>query len=278
METVIDVKTLEAAAANLEPLPTSVSRLIDLSGRHDTDVVQVVDVIKYDPALTVRLLRAANSAASGSIREISTVGDAVVRMGMSTVVALATSAAVSKRMSVAVLDLKPGELWRHSVTAALAVEGIRRLSSRTIPPAAMTVALLHDVGKLALAEALGATDVERVIVLSSEQQLPSHVAEQQVLKINHTQLGAIAARAWKLPDIVIDGISAHHSLDSAETQLNHAVLIADCVSYDVHGANPRGHLADALGALNELGLDRDDYAEIVRLTTKRYEEMADRFG
>ena len=278
METVIDVKTLEDAAANLEPLPTSVSRLIDLAGRHDTDVVEVVDVIKYDPALTVKLLRAANSAASGSIREISTVNDAVVRMGMSTVVALATSAAVSKRMSVAVLDMKPGELWRHSVTAALAVEGIRRLASRSIPPAAMTVALLHDVGKLALAESLGKADADRVIVLTNEGQVPGHVAEDRLLKINHTQLGAIAARAWKLPDIVVDGISAHHSLDSAETQLTHAVLIADCVSYDVHGENPRGHLGDALGALNELGLDRDDYAEIVRLTKQRYEEMAERFG
>ena len=68
METVIDVKILEDSAANLEPLPTSVSRLIDLAGRYDTDVVEVVDVIKYDPALTVKLLRAANSAMSGSVR------------------------------------------------------------------------------------------------------------------------------------------------------------------------------------------------------------------
>ena len=181
-------------------------------------------------------------------------------------------------MRVAVLDLKPGELWRHSVTAALAIDGIRRLASRTIPPAAMTVALLHDVGKLALAEVLGSLDSERIINLSNEQQLPGHVAEQTVLKINHTELGAIAARAWRLPDIVVNGIAGHHSLDAEETQLNHAVLIADCASYDVHSENPRAHLADALGALNALGLDRDDYAEIVRLTRTRFEEMADRFG
>lgn len=278
METVIDVKILEDSAANLEPLPTSVSRLIDLAGRYDTDVVEVVDVIKYDPALTVKLLRAANSAMSGSVREITTVNDAVVRMGMSTVVALATSTAVSGRMGVAVLDLKPGELWKHSITAALAIEGIRRLASRTIPPAAMTVALLHDVGKLALAEVLRQPETDRILNLAAEQQIAGHEAERSILKINHTELGAIAARAWKLPDIVVDGISGHHSMDAAESQLNHAVLIADCVAYDVHGENPRAHLADALGALNALGLDRDDYAEIVRVTAKRYDEMADRFG
>lgn len=278
MDAVIDLRMLEDCAARLEPLPTSVSRLIDLAGRFDADVVEVVDVIKFDPALTVKLLRAANSAASGPVREISTVKDAVIRMGMSTVVALATSTAVSSRMSVGVLDMKPGELWRHSVTAALAVEGIRRLASGAIPPAAMTVALLHDVGKVALAEVLGQVDTDRIIDLVNEQQVPGHTAEQTVLKISHVELGAIAARAWKLPDIVVDGIAAHHSLDRAETQLNHAVLVADCASYDVHGENPLGHLADAIGALEALGLDRNDYTEIVRLTRARHDELADRFG
>ena len=278
MEAVIDIRVLEECAANLEPLPTSVGRLIDLAGRFDTDVREIVDVIQYDPALTVKLLRAANSAASGSIREISTVNDAVVRMGMSTVVALATSTAVSDRMRVAVLDLKPGELWKHSVTAALAIESIRRLASRTIPPAAMTVALLHDVGKLALAGTLGPLCTERIINLTNDEQLPGHEAEQEVLKINHTELGAIAARAWKLPDIVVAGIGGHHSLGAEETQLNQAVLIADCAAYDVHSENPRGHLADGLGALNELGLDRDDYAQIVLTTRTRFEQMAVRFG
>jgi len=279
MEAVIDVKILEDRAANLEPLPSSVSRLIDLAGAYDTDVVEIVDVVKYDPALTVKLLRAANSAASGSVREISTVSDAVIRMGMSTVVALATSCAMSSRMRVPVLDLKPGELWKHSVTAALAIEGIRRRTSHAIPPAAMTVALLHDVGKLAFVDVVGGADTDRIICLTNDQQMPGHVAEQTVLKTNHSDLGAIAARAWKLPDIVVEGIAGHHSLESEETQLNQAVLIADCVAFDVHGEEtPLSHLTDALGALGALGLDRDDYAEIVRVTRQRYDEMADRFG
>lgn len=276
MEHVVDVAILEECAANLEPLPTSVSRLIELAGRYDTEVDELVDAIKYDPAITVKLLRAANSAMSGSIREITTVYDAVVRMGMSTVVTLATSTAVSSRMGVAVLDLKPGELWTHSVTAALNIEGMRRLASRTIPPAAMTVALLHDVGKLALAEALSAPATERI--LAAAEALPGHLAEQSVLRVNHTELGAIAARAWKLPEVVVAGIAGHHSLDATGSAIEHAVLVSDCVAYDVHGPNPRGHLADALGALTALGLDRDDYSEMVRLTTVRYEEMADRFG
>ena len=46
MDAVIDLRILEDCAARLDPLPTSVSRLIDLSGRFDADVVEVVDVIK----------------------------------------------------------------------------------------------------------------------------------------------------------------------------------------------------------------------------------------
>ena len=46
----------------------------------------------------------------------------------------------------------------------------------------------------------------------------------------------------------------------------------------MHGENLLGHLADATGALEALGLDRDDYTEIVRLTSARHDELADRFG
>ena len=140
MGTIVEASSLVDAATKLAPLPSSVSRLIELAGRADVDIAEIVEVISYDPALTVKLLHAANSAASAAVREISTVADAVMRMGTSTVIAFATGSAISPRMKDAIFDMPPGELWKHSITAALAIEGVKRVSSRAIPPATSTVA------------------------------------------------------------------------------------------------------------------------------------------
>lgn len=274
----VDSSDLIEAASRLEPLPSSVGRLIELANDADGRVTEIVEIIAYDPALTVRLLRAANSAASGAAREITTVGDAVVRMGTSTVVALATGAAISPRLQQPALDHGPGELWRHSITAALAVEGIRRVSGRSIPAAASTVALLHDIGKLALAQALDAAQVATILDLAAAESLSTHDAEQLVLATNHTDLGAVAVRAWKLPDVIAESIEAHHSPSAATTPLHHAVAIADCASYDAHSETPRAHLADALGSLQALGLDHTDYGDLVAFAKRRHDELAATFG
>ena len=71
MKALIDVGFLEARAVELEPLPTSVSQLIELIADADADVRAVVEVVKYDPAITVAVLRAANSAMSASVRHPS---------------------------------------------------------------------------------------------------------------------------------------------------------------------------------------------------------------
>lgn len=273
MKALIDVGFLEARAVELEPLPTSVSQLIELIADADADVRAVVEVVKYDPAITVAVLRAANSAMSASVRQITAVEDAVVRLGYTTVAALAAGAAVSARMRGPVLDLAPGELWRHSVTAAIAVESLRRRLGPALPAATMTVALLHDVGKLVLAEVLRDPVTQAVVDLRAERDDPD--ARPWYELVDHAALGGFAARAWRLPEQVVEGIAAHHDTDGS--MLSCAVQVADCLAHDVHGERV-AHLGRAGGALEALGLRAEDYASLLELTTDRHETSAARFG
>jgi len=89
-DTVIEMQRLVDAANSLEPLPASVTRLAALVASDDYDARDVVEVISFDPALTASILHAANSASSAATKPVSTVHDAVVRLGGGPVLSIAT--------------------------------------------------------------------------------------------------------------------------------------------------------------------------------------------
>ncbi len=165
---VIDLDAVSRAAGCFEPLPASATRLAALVADEIPDVARIVEVVSYDQALTAALLRRANSSWSASRSEITTVKDAVVRIGVGPVVALALSVNVRDRLSAPVpaYGLAEGDLWNHSVAATLAAECLMRVAPRRLPTETPTAALLHDVGKLVMArfvdgESLGAIEAGR---------------------------------------------------------------------------------------------------------------------
>ena len=152
----LDQSALVRAAYALDPLPASVSRLATLVARENWTVKEAEEVIALDQALTVKLLRLANSAAGASRIEIATVGDALVRMGVGVVLSMATGSSVQRLIRVGLPEygLSEGDLWRHSVAAALASEAAARVCQTVVPPESFTAALLHDIGKLVLVQFL----------------------------------------------------------------------------------------------------------------------------
>ena len=65
------------------PSPTGVAiRVLELCRREDSESQEIADVIMSDPALSGRLLKYANSPAVGVGREVTSVRDAVLIMGL----------------------------------------------------------------------------------------------------------------------------------------------------------------------------------------------------
>ncbi len=273
MEATISVERLTEAANRLEGLPTSLTRLTAIVSAPDFSMDEVVEVIGFDPILTAILLRAANSASSAASREISTVREAVVRLGASSVSALAMGATVGARFRRASAD---ADLWRHSVASTIACDVISARSRVRIPAAAATAALLHDVGKLVLAEALTPNILNLLQSVAKSENLTEHEAERAVLMVDHGELGAVAARAWQLPDVIVDGIALHHA--GAGCSFDHAVQLANAVAHGI--ASEECDLPSPVveGPLDALGLGVDDFVEIVLTTRTRWEKLAESYG
>ncbi|HEO65114.1 MAG TPA: HDOD domain-containing protein, partial [Spirochaetes bacterium] len=70
--------------------------------------------------------------------------------------------------------------------------------------------LLHDIGKVVLSHALG-RKYQAVIAKSNDEKCELIEAENQLLEINHVEIGRQLAEKWTLSSSVVECISYHHN-------------------------------------------------------------------
>ncbi len=276
----LDLDSLAQAASHLDPLPASVARLASVVASVDPDLDEILDVVKYDQALTATLLRGANSAASGSLTAVNNVRDAVIRLGTGSVLWLAVQSSVRRRLQRAVPEygLSEGELWRHSVAASLAAGALHRYTGIPIPPETSTAALLHDIGKLLMSRFLG----DDVLATIHRAQLDGAVtriqAEVEILGVHHAELGGLMVQYWGFPETIQRGISYHHTPDEGVDPICYATHLSDVVAKsigDLRDDNP--DLEAFAHAMLELGLTIDDYDRLSSDTESIYAEVLESY-
>jgi HD-like signal output (HDOD) protein len=158
--------------------------------------------------------------------------------------------------------LQEGELWRHSVAAAVAVDQGRKFCRVPMAPEAFCAALLHDTGKFVLASHLGQQGAESLQRTGEHQDLSDEQAERKVLQICHTELGARLAKGWRLREGTADGIQYHHAPLLGPTpqarRLGTQVALGDAVARAIgldcgtgSGASFNPAIAGALGITSE---------------------------
>ena len=209
----LDLGQLIEQANELAPLPASAVKLAQVISRQDCHLQEVAELIAFDQALTVQLLRAANSAAAAGVIPVTTVQDAVSRMGTAQVLALAVACGAKPMLKPAVpaYGLGEGALWSHSVAAAVAAEIAPNFCHSEIPPESFTAALLHDVGKLIMGRFLSPAIWRFVQQAQDEDHLAPLEAESLILGVHHGELGGLIAQHWRLPESIVQAITFHHS-------------------------------------------------------------------
>jgi HD-like signal output (HDOD) protein len=284
----IDRDALAATAESVEPLPHTVVRLATLVADPHSDVREITEVVSLDVSLTADLLRRANSAALGGRSAITTVRDAVVRLGPSTLLSLTMSSRLGGRMIQALpaYGLQAGELWGHSVAASIAAEVIRSRSPRPIPPEAATAALLHDFGKVVLAKHLGNQILDTLALAAATDGLDVVDAERVVFGLTHAEIGGSVAEVWGLPLTIVDGIRDHHDAHEELSTVSAAVGLACTMSFEITTREPTDDDLERQAArrraaepvLKILQLDYDAYYDIVEETRRRFDEVAERYS
>ncbi len=192
--------------------PPAALKLLNLIREGDYSIMDIVNVVKFDPSITANILKLSNSAYFCAPQKITTIHEAVVNLGQNNLLQVVQAAGISMfyKKPVRGYLLTPRGLWRHCVAVALMSQILSHKIYRKDNPVLYTAALLHDVGKIILGEFVY-NSLEKITELVSEQGRTCIEAEKEVLGIDHAELGGKIADQWKFPDDLKDPIALHHN-------------------------------------------------------------------
>lgn len=195
------------SSVEIPTLPVARVRALALVANVNPSYDDLVGVVDADPALTIALLRAANSAASAPVDRVKTTHVAMVRVGMKEARRIIMGVALSNSFqSLHRSGIDEDEIWRHLIATAVLADATAWGEVRHSE--AFTAGLLHDVGRLALATA----EPERYakVVSVAQRGVPTSEAERAVFGMDHVEWGASLARLWGFPDEIVAAITDHH--------------------------------------------------------------------
>jgi HD-like signal output (HDOD) protein len=196
-----------ARATGLKPFPAVAQRAMSLLNNPDTPLRTIREALEKDPAITTGLLRVANSAAYRARSSISSVEEAVQRLGSRHVLEIVTSVAAMGMFKDAKgvgLQVRDHCARVGAMTRVLATEWHQKTAENPF-----LCGLLHDLGKLLLLQVSG-IDYQKLDPKVLTQADEAFVHERALLGYDHAVLGGHVLEAWKLPSSVAEVVAWHH--------------------------------------------------------------------
>ncbi|MDJ0984709.1 MAG: HDOD domain-containing protein [Desulfobacterales bacterium] len=202
-------------------LPTIVFELNKYLRDPDTSIKTVCDTIEKDQAITLKILKLVNSAFYGFKSKISDLRNAVVLLGYNAVrnaiVSISVINSFPKRVKL--MDFDISQFWKHSLAVAVTSMNIAQLSKKESPDNCFVGGLLHDVGKVILAQYFPKL-FENVWSTLQNEHLTFYQAEKKKLPIDHAVIGAHLVTKWQLPADLIEAIRWHHDFKPESKSAN----------------------------------------------------------
>ncbi len=203
--------------ANRLPSPPGTAlRVLELCRSEDSDMLEIATTVMADPVLSGRLLRYANSAMTGLSREVTSVRDAVLYLGLRTVklTALGFSLAIGMESTCRGFSLK--RFWTQSiVTAVLA----RRFAAQfgADREEAFTAGLLSGIGQLALAHGIP-EEYAPILEAAARNGTPLIEEERRSLGIDHIEFAGELLSQWNVPPKLVGAIVCRNRPEKADPE------------------------------------------------------------
>jgi HD-like signal output (HDOD) protein len=207
------------AVQQLQELPAmsaSAQRILDALQDPEIEISELAAIIEQDPALLARIIGVANSAYFAYPEPVTSADEAIIHvLGLDTTMSLALGIVFSGPFDASRcrgFDLQ--QFWLESIFSATLAQSLAPLSASELklhPGQAYMAGLLHRIGQLVLVhlypqEFSGViTQCQRSCDLQSRLQM-----EQEVLQVDHAEVGGWLARKWHLPQMVIE-VMEHYS-------------------------------------------------------------------
>lgn len=190
------------------PSPPGVAlKLLDLYANPDFDISEMAEIIRADPALTVKLIDYCNSPILGLDAKTTTVDRAIVVIGTRAVKILALSfSLVRNKPKKQKNGFDYDDFWNRSLANAVMAKSFCAYQGRD-GNSEFLLGLILDIGKVSLGHAFPDQFAElEARALETKTDLAQLVRQQW--GANHYQIGAELLQNWNFPSYIVEGVDA----------------------------------------------------------------------
>ncbi len=247
-----------AAIGDIATLPEVTIKIIQIVEDAKSTARDLHDVIKNDPALSVKVLKVVNSAFYGLPGQIASVDRAIILLGLSAVKNIAIAASIARLFKGKRISEKfsAADLWRHNVAVAVAAKGIARRSPHPHMPDEIFVAgLIHDLGTLVERQAFPDQFAQVIERCASEGGNFLQI-EREIIGADHQAFGAGLTAKWKFPRHLRAAVGFHHNAEMLSDELKGIgtiIQVADILCcQDQHGFYLTAHGEEITDQMLEL--------------------------
>ncbi len=192
----------------LSSLPQTMAEVLRIVQDEKSSARDLANVLMKDPALAAKMLRLANSPYFGAGRQITSITQAVMILGLRATTALALSASIYDLTGKWQSSIERVRFWRHSLSVAITAREIATLCRYECAEEAFVCGLLHDIGLLVLEKSFP----DRFARIWQQAQSGENiiVVEEHHWGTNHARIGQFLLEQWQLPTSFCEAVGHHH--------------------------------------------------------------------
>ncbi|WP_447969552.1 sensor domain-containing diguanylate cyclase [Nitrospira sp. M1] len=202
-----DLESKLKACSTLPSPPKVASELIQLAHDPEADIQAIAKILQMDPALSIKILRVANSPLYANRRNVETLAQATLIIGLNGILALALSFSLVKSFRGEKTNgLNYPQYWQRALIGASISRAIGEASSLVSLEELFTAALMQDIGMLALDRVLPKLYKHPTFNQTSHRHVIAY--EQEHIGTTHAAVGGWLLGNWNLPERLQLAISA----------------------------------------------------------------------
>ena len=198
-------------AQEFATLPVVAARVLKLLENDNIDIRDIAKVIEADAALTLKLLRVANSPLYATRTEVSSIQQAIITLGLNRLTNIVLGISIfsrfllsSQKQAANIME----NFWRHSSCTGMVAKSLSYKLKISFKEIEFIGGLLHNIGKMAMIQ-YDANKYNLVIDLITHNNITDSEAEIMIFGISHTEVGEHIGKLWKLPEDLSLIISNH---------------------------------------------------------------------
>jgi putative nucleotidyltransferase with HDIG domain len=241
---------------DLPLLPDIAAQVARVAADDGIDARGLLHWVRRDATLVANIMRVANTSLYAARVPLTTLQQAVSRLGFVQVRQLALAHACQVRIfKSARFENEVRESFHHSFATACYAELVAR-RRRAPAEEAFLLGLLHDVGEPVLLQEIH--DIE--VAQRASFDLPTALA---IVEANHARVAAMMLQKWKLPPRMTDIVRGHHATPPDGATLAHILQLADTLSQLALGRLGDPELVRAHDSVRALSLYAEEVEQLI---------------